>query len=81
MESLKQGWLILDDFHSKVMRRKEDLLALGQGENIDNCLNLLRSDLRCLSEVEEWKKTDTNRAQEKRVATLIAAIRQQSLHA
>ena len=27
-ESLNQSWLILDRFHSKAMKRKEDLLAL-----------------------------------------------------
>ena len=27
-ESLNQSWLILDSFHSKAMKRKEDLLAL-----------------------------------------------------
>ena len=27
-ESLNQGWLILDSFHSKVLKRKEYLLAL-----------------------------------------------------
>ncbi|XP_066029801.1 uncharacterized protein [Pocillopora verrucosa] len=63
------------------MKRKEDLLALDKGKNIENCLNLLCSDLRRLSEVEGWWKIDENKAHEKRVAGLIAAISQQSLHA
>lgn len=56
------------------MKRKEDLLALDKGKNIENCLNLLCSDLRRLSEVEGWRKIDENKAHEKRVAGLIAAI-------
>ncbi|CAH3147349.1 unnamed protein product, partial [Pocillopora meandrina] len=72
-ESLNQSWLILDRFHSKAMKRK-DLLALDKGKNIGNCLNLLCSDLRGLSEVKGWWKTDQNIAQEKRVAELIDAI-------
>ncbi|CAH3147553.1 unnamed protein product [Pocillopora meandrina] len=63
-ESLNQGWLILDNFHSKVMKRKDDLLALIF------CILIL-----------DWRKTDENKAHEKRVAGLITAIRQWSLHA
>lgn len=81
LENLKQGWIILDNFHSKVMKRKEDLLALDKGENIDSCLNLLCLDLKRLSEVEGWRKTDEHKVQEKRVARLIAAIRRLNLHA
>ncbi|KAJ7318893.1 EH domain binding protein 1 [Desmophyllum pertusum] len=79
LEGLTHDWLALTKFSSDLLKRKQDLEILGRQENIAECCNIMRSELKYLFEVEGWRKTDEHRAREKRVLDLLVSVNKRNL--
>lgn len=71
---LKQDWLSLNKYMDELTTRKQNLEILKLTENLKQCVGLLRAELKLLFEMEDWRKSDRQRAQETIVLNLVLSL-------
>ncbi|XP_044172924.1 uncharacterized protein LOC114967897 [Acropora millepora] len=71
---LKQDWLSLNKYMDELNTRKQNLEILKLTENLKQCVGLLRAELKLLFEMEDWRKSNRQRAQETIVLNLVLSL-------
>lgn len=71
---LKQDWLSLNKYMDQLNTRKQNLEILKLTENIKQCVGLLRAELKLLFEMEDWRKSNRQRAQETILLNLVLSL-------
>lgn len=71
---LKQDWLSLNNVLDQLKTRKQNLEILEMSESLEECVAFLRGELKLLFEMEDWRKSDRQRAQETSILSLVLLL-------
>ncbi|XP_068700444.1 EH domain-binding protein 1-like [Montipora foliosa] len=71
LHSLTQDWFIMVDYRAELVSRRNNLQILDKQGDVEQCCNIMRSELKLLFTLEDWRKTAYHKAQQAKLLDLL----------